>query len=171
MLGRPLRLRRRKVRAYACVPGRPLPPCRAGGRGGGRWSEEAASFVHSLARVKAREAPERLRAATVSALVARWTGNPKTLLLLTCAPSLVGGPFKYQVLIMTQMCLTGGRRYTKGLQPSARALKQGFCGGRDLMRRKEARNKMHIDHADPRRGSHRKNFKTIQFLHMNHADP
>ena len=40
---------------------------------GGRWSEEAATFVRLLARARARDSPERLRAATVGALVARWS--------------------------------------------------------------------------------------------------
>ena len=40
---------------------------------GGRWSDEAASFVHALAPAKAREVPVRLRSSLVAALVARWS--------------------------------------------------------------------------------------------------
>ena len=37
---------------------------------GGRWSDEAASFVRALARAKAREVPVRLRSSLVAVLVA-----------------------------------------------------------------------------------------------------
>ena len=40
---------------------------------GGRWSDEAASFVRALARAKAREVPVRLRSSLVAVLVARWS--------------------------------------------------------------------------------------------------
>jgi hypothetical protein len=46
---------------------------------GGRWSEEAASFVRLLARAKARSAPELLRASVARAWAARWANH------LSCA--------------------------------------------------------------------------------------
>ena len=42
---------------------------------GGRWSDEAASFIRSLARARALEAPARLRPSVVSTLVARWSAR------------------------------------------------------------------------------------------------
>ena len=41
---------------------------------GGRWSEEALTFVRLLARTKARSAPQRLRASAQAAWQHRWTG-------------------------------------------------------------------------------------------------
>ena len=43
---------------------------------GGRWSDEAASFIRSLAHARALEAPARLRPSVVGALVARWSAQP-----------------------------------------------------------------------------------------------
>ena len=39
---------------------------------GGRWSNEASSFIRTLAQARARSSPPSLRAATASALVSRW---------------------------------------------------------------------------------------------------
>ncbi|CAK0884260.1 unnamed protein product, partial [Prorocentrum cordatum] len=41
---------------------------------GGRWSEEALTFVRLLARTRARSAPQRLRASARAAYLHRWTG-------------------------------------------------------------------------------------------------
>ncbi|CAK0790564.1 unnamed protein product, partial [Prorocentrum cordatum] len=41
---------------------------------GGRWSEEALTFVWLLARTRARSAPQRLRASARAAYLHRWTG-------------------------------------------------------------------------------------------------
>eukprot|EP00434_Breviolum_minutum_P031171 symbB.v1.2.027568.t1/scaffold2838.1/size69213/9 len=40
---------------------------------GGRWSEEAASFITSLARTKTRDTPAPLRHAAATSLISRWT--------------------------------------------------------------------------------------------------
>ena len=40
---------------------------------GGRWSNEASSFIRMLAQARARSSPPALRAATTSALVSRWS--------------------------------------------------------------------------------------------------
>ena len=40
---------------------------------GGRWSEEAASFITSLARTKTRDIPAPLRHAAATSLISRWT--------------------------------------------------------------------------------------------------
>ena len=40
---------------------------------GGRWSNEASSFIRMLAQARARSSPLALRAATTSALVSRWS--------------------------------------------------------------------------------------------------
>jgi len=40
---------------------------------GGRWSNEASSFIRMLAEATARSSPPSLRAATASALVSRWS--------------------------------------------------------------------------------------------------
>ena len=40
---------------------------------GGRWSEEAASFITSLARTKTRDTPAPLRQAATTSLISRWT--------------------------------------------------------------------------------------------------
>ena len=40
---------------------------------GGRWSEEAASFITSLARTKIRDTPAPLRHAAATSLISRWT--------------------------------------------------------------------------------------------------
>ena len=40
---------------------------------GGRWSEEAASFITNLARAKTRDTPAPLRQAATASLIARWT--------------------------------------------------------------------------------------------------
>ena len=39
---------------------------------GGRWSEEAASFITSLARTKTRDTPAPLRHAATTSLISRW---------------------------------------------------------------------------------------------------
>ena len=41
---------------------------------GGRWSEEAVTFVRLLAKAKARTVPQLLRTAAQAAFVHRWTG-------------------------------------------------------------------------------------------------
>ena len=41
---------------------------------GGRWGEEAVTFVRLLAKAKARAAPELLRPAVTAAYFHRWTG-------------------------------------------------------------------------------------------------
>ncbi|CAK0830298.1 unnamed protein product [Prorocentrum cordatum] len=41
---------------------------------GGKWSEEALTFVGLLARARARSAPQRLRASARAAYLHRWTG-------------------------------------------------------------------------------------------------
>ncbi len=41
---------------------------------GGRWSEEALTFVRLLAKAKARSRPSLLRASTQMAYMHRWTG-------------------------------------------------------------------------------------------------
>ena len=56
---------------------------------GGRWSDEAASFVRSLARAKAREAPARL---LQSVLVARWSALLAHAAMSAFAVSLAGMP-------------------------------------------------------------------------------
>ena len=43
---------------------------------GGRWSNEASSFIRMLAQARARSSPPALRAATTSALVSRWSALP-----------------------------------------------------------------------------------------------
>ena len=40
---------------------------------GGRWSNEASSFIRMLAKARARSSPPSLQAATTSALVSRWS--------------------------------------------------------------------------------------------------
>ena len=40
---------------------------------GGRWSEEAASFITNLARAKTRDTPAPLRHAATASLISRWT--------------------------------------------------------------------------------------------------
>ena len=40
---------------------------------GGRWSEEAASFITNLARAKTRDTPAPLRQAATASLISRWT--------------------------------------------------------------------------------------------------
>ena len=40
---------------------------------GGRWSEEATSFITSLARTKTRDTPAPLRHAAATSLISRWT--------------------------------------------------------------------------------------------------
>ena len=40
---------------------------------GGRWSNEASSFIRMLAKARARPSPPSLQAATTSALVSRWS--------------------------------------------------------------------------------------------------
>ena len=40
---------------------------------GGRWSNEASSFIRMLVQARARSSPPALRAATTSALVSRWS--------------------------------------------------------------------------------------------------
>ena len=40
---------------------------------GGRWSEEAASFITSLARTKTRDTPAPLRHAGATSFISRWT--------------------------------------------------------------------------------------------------
>ena len=40
---------------------------------GGRWREEAASFITNLARAKTRDTPAPLRQAATASLISRWT--------------------------------------------------------------------------------------------------
>ena len=40
---------------------------------GGRWSEEAASFITKIARAKARDTPAPMRHAATAFLMSRWT--------------------------------------------------------------------------------------------------
>ena len=40
---------------------------------GGRWSNEASSFIRMLAKARARSSPPSLQAATTAALVSRWS--------------------------------------------------------------------------------------------------
>ena len=40
---------------------------------GGRWSEEAASFITNLAQAKTRDTPAPLRHAATASLISRWT--------------------------------------------------------------------------------------------------
>ena len=69
---------------------------------GGRWSDEAASFIRSLARARALEAPARLRPSVVSALVARWSAQLTHAAMTAFASSLfrqAAGP---------ELCNAGG---------------------------------------------------------------
>ena len=43
---------------------------------GGRWSNEASSFIRMLAQARARSSPPSLCATTTSALVSRWSAPP-----------------------------------------------------------------------------------------------
>ena len=54
---------------------------------GGRWSNEASSFVRMLAQARARSSPASLRAATPSALVSRFS-YPCSSLFLRCQSSV-----------------------------------------------------------------------------------
>ena len=58
---------------------------------GGRWSEEAASFVRFLARARAREVPLPFRSATAAAFVARWLAFLSFAAPLSFAESLLEG--------------------------------------------------------------------------------
>ena len=50
-----------------------VPPCRLRHRSGRPLSEEAASFITSLARTKTRDTPAPLRHAAATSLISRWT--------------------------------------------------------------------------------------------------
>ena len=59
---------------------------------GGRWSTEAAQFLRSLARTKARTVPAQLRHATVTALIARWSASLTHAAMHAYAASLLSMP-------------------------------------------------------------------------------
>ena len=59
---------------------------------GGRWSEEAATFLRLLARARARAAPEGLRAGTAKAFLSRWSGFLAVTAQRAFAASLWGEP-------------------------------------------------------------------------------
>ena len=59
---------------------------------GGRWSAEAASFVRSLARARARAALPLQRAATIAAFVGRWSGLLSVAAARSFAASLLSLP-------------------------------------------------------------------------------
>ena len=56
---------------------------------GGRWSEEAASFVKLLSHAKARQAPRLLQHSVASALINRWTALLTHAALQAFAASLL----------------------------------------------------------------------------------
>ena len=59
---------------------------------GGRWSEEALTFVRLLARTRARSAPQRLRASARAAHLHRWTGLAAVAAQRACAATLLELP-------------------------------------------------------------------------------
>ena len=66
----------RKAKERACpelLHNRRCRPVVLGIEVGGRWSEEAASFITSLARTKTRDSPAPLRHAATTSLISRWT--------------------------------------------------------------------------------------------------
>ena len=56
---------------------------------GGRWSEEAASFITNLARAKARDTPALLRRAATASLISRWTAFLTHAALTAFAATLI----------------------------------------------------------------------------------
>ena len=56
---------------------------------GGRWSEEAASFITNLARAKTRDTPALLRQAATASLISRWTAFLTHAALTAFAATLI----------------------------------------------------------------------------------
>ena len=65
---------------------------------GGRWSNEAASFIRVFARPHSREAAPALRPAGVAALVARWSALLSFAAQFSFAESLLEGRVAGQAL-------------------------------------------------------------------------
>ena len=85
--------RQAKERVYPELQG--MGRCRLvvfGIEAGGRWSTEAAQFLRSLARTKARTVPAQLRHATVTALIARWSASLTHAAMHAYAASLLSMP-------------------------------------------------------------------------------
>ena len=70
---------------------------------GGRWSEEAYTFLTLLAQTKAKQGPKTLRSSTQYCLVRRWTQMVSVAAQSALAASLLGEsatktPFSHDVL-------------------------------------------------------------------------
>ncbi len=61
---------------------------------GGRWSEEAASFIRDLSWAKARGAPELMRASVAAAWCSRWSGMLTVAAQRSFAASLLELPLQ-----------------------------------------------------------------------------
>ena len=68
---------------------------------GGRWTEEAATFIRALAWATARSSPELLRSSVAAAWCARWSG------LLAVAGQRAFAASSLELPMHEQMCIDG----------------------------------------------------------------
>ena len=61
---------------------------------GGRWSTEATHFLRQLAQSRARSVPRNIRAAAITAFIARWSATITHAAMHAFAASLVSLPFE-----------------------------------------------------------------------------